>query len=359
MDTKKGIIIAGAIVGIFSALLVKFGNPGNMGVCIACFLRDISGSLGLHQAKVVQYIRPEVVGIVIGAFISSMFFKEFKPSGGSSSFTRFLLAIGVMIGALVFLGCPLRMILRIAGGDLNAIIGLIGFVIGIFIGILFLNNGFSLKRNYKQGKFEASAIILLFILLFVLLIVKPSFIFFSQEGPGSMHAPIILALLAGLLTGYFAQRSRLCMVGGIRDFILFKETYLLLGFASIFLFTLIPNLIWGNFHLGLQNQPVAHSEAIWNFLSMILVGWGSVLLGGCPLRQLILSAEGNSDSSITIMGFFVGAAIAHNFALASSPKGVTPNGKIAVFLIAILFLIISYLNIQKFSSNKKGEKLNA
>ena len=40
----------------------------------------------------------------------------------------------VMIGALVFLGCPLRMVLRLAGGDLNALTAAIGFAVGIFIG---------------------------------------------------------------------------------------------------------------------------------------------------------------------------------------------------------------------------------
>ena len=35
---------------------------------------------------------------------------------------------------------------------------------------------------------------------------------------------------------------------------------------------------------------------------MALVGWGSVLLGGCPLRQLILAGEGNGDSAVTVLG---------------------------------------------------------
>ena len=33
---------------------------------------------------------------------------------------RFLLGMVMMIGALAFLGCPLRGILRLAGGDLTA-----------------------------------------------------------------------------------------------------------------------------------------------------------------------------------------------------------------------------------------------
>ena len=34
-----------AVIGALAALLVKFGNPGNMGICVACFTRDIAGAL--------------------------------------------------------------------------------------------------------------------------------------------------------------------------------------------------------------------------------------------------------------------------------------------------------------------------
>lgn len=134
MHNKKGIIMTGSIVGLIAVLLVKFGNPANMGFCIACFIRDIAGATGFHRAAVVQYLRPEIIGLILGAFIISKFKGEFNAKGGSSPFTRFILGIIVMIGALMFLGCPLRMVLRIAGGDLNAIIGLLGFILGIFIG---------------------------------------------------------------------------------------------------------------------------------------------------------------------------------------------------------------------------------
>ena len=41
------IVIAGLIIGVIASLLVFFGNPSNMGFCIACFLRDTAGGLGL------------------------------------------------------------------------------------------------------------------------------------------------------------------------------------------------------------------------------------------------------------------------------------------------------------------------
>lgn len=344
MGGKKGIIIAGGIVGILSVLLVYFGNPMNMGFCIACFLRDIAGGIGLHRAAVVQYIRPEIIGLVVGAFIIALANKEFETKGGSSPFSRFILGVVVMIGALIFLGCPLRMVLRLGGGDLNAIFGIVGFILGIFIGVQFLNKGFNLQRNYKLPALEGYIFPAVNIGLLVLLLAAPAFIFFSETGPGSLYAPVLIALGAGLVVGILAQRTRLCMVGGTRDMILFKDSHLLLGFIAILVFAFLGNLVFGFFNLGFAGQPVAHTDGLWNFLGMAIVGWGAVLLGGCPLRQLILSGEGNVDSVITVIGMVAGAAIAHNFALASSVEGPTLNGKIAAIICFAFLAIISYLN---------------
>ncbi|MBN1997816.1 YedE-related selenium metabolism membrane protein, partial [candidate division KSB1 bacterium] len=62
--TRFGIIAVGAFIGILAPVLQKLGNPGNMGICVACFERDISGAVGFHQAKIVQYMRPEIIGFV-------------------------------------------------------------------------------------------------------------------------------------------------------------------------------------------------------------------------------------------------------------------------------------------------------
>ena len=68
MKGKQKILLTGLVVGAISVLLVLYGNPKNMGFCIACFYRDIAGALGVHRAGVVQYIRPEIAGLILGAF---------------------------------------------------------------------------------------------------------------------------------------------------------------------------------------------------------------------------------------------------------------------------------------------------
>ena len=339
----------GIIIGIIAVVLVKLGNPANMGFCIACFIRDTAGGLGLHRAEPVQYIRPEIMGLVLGAFGVAFARKEFSVKGGSSPLLRLVLGFFVMIGCLMFLGCPFRMILRIAGGDLNAIVGLLGFVCGIVAGIVFLNKGYSLGRTYKQEQVQGFVMPIVQIVLIVLVIAAPAFIFFTPAdgGPGAKHAAVIVSLVAGLIVGGLAQYTRLCMVGGIRDFILFRETRLLIGFVAILLAALVGNLVLGKFNLGFLEQPVAHNDGLWNFLGMLLAGYGCCLLGGCPLRQLVLTGEGNTDSAFTFLGLFAGAAFAHNFALAASGKGPSANGKIAVIIGLVVVTIIAVANTMK------------
>lgn len=349
------IVIAGLIIGIIASLLVFFGNPSNMGFCIACFLRDTAGGLGLHRAAAVQYIRPEIIGLVLGSFGVALVKKEFSAKGGSAPVTRFVLGFFVMVGCLMFLGCPFRMILRLAGGDLNALLGLLGFALGILAGVFFLKRGYSLKRTYTQTKLDGVIFPVIQVVVFILLVAAPAFIFFTEAGggPGAKHAAVAISLIAGLIVGALAQRTRLCMVGGIRDVVLFREPKLLMGFGAILVSALVCNLILNGvgeatfFHLGFKGQPIAHTDGLWNCLGMLLVGFGCVLLGGCPLRQLVMSGEGNSDSAVTVLGLIVGAAFCHNFGLASSADGPTAAGKIAVLLGIAVVLVIACLNTFK------------
>ena len=349
------IVIAGLIIGVIASLLVFFGNPSNMGFCIACFLRDTAGGLGLHRAAAVQYIRPEIIGLVLGSFGVALVKKEFSAKGGSAPVTRFVLGFFVMVGCLMFLGCPFRMILRLAGGDLNALLGLLGFALGILAGVFFLKRGYSLKRTYTQTKLDGVIFPVIQVVVFILLVAAPAFIFFTEAGggPGAKHAAVAISLIAGLIVGALAQRTRLCMVGGIRDVVLFREPKLLMGFGAILVSALVCNLILNGvgeatfFHLGFKGQPIAHTDGLWNCLGMLLVGFGCVLLGGCPLRQLVMYGEGNSDSAVTVLGLIVGAAFCHNFGLASSADGPTAAGKIAVLLGIAVVLVIACLNTFK------------
>ncbi len=341
MGNRVGVIITGLVIGGLALFLTKMGNPPNMGVCIACFLRDIAGGIGLHQANMVQYVRPEILGIVLGAFAVSWGTGEFRAAGGSNKIVRFTLGFIMMIGMLIFLGCPLRVALRLGAGDLNALVGFAGLFAGVAAGTFFLKSGFSLGRAGIQAKWAGMIFPLVAGVLLALLLAKAPFLYFSQEGPASKHAPVVISLGAGLVIGVLAQRSRFCMAGGIRDLLLFRNFNLILGFLLIILVTLAGSLVMGTFKPGFEAQPIAHSEALWNFMGLAVAGWAAALLGGCPLRQLVLAGQGNTDSAVTVAGLLAGAAAAHTFGFAASPKGVPQLGQVAVTASLIVLLAVS------------------
>ena len=344
LTSKHGPWIAGGLIGLIAVALAHYGNPGNMGFCVACFTRDIAGALGFHRAGVVQYIRPEIPGFILGSFLSALIFREYSPRGGSSPAVRFGLGVFAMLGALVFLGCPWRAYLRVSGGDWNALYGVGGLIVGILIGIIFLWNGFSLGASDQNPKAAGLVMPLIAVALLAFLFLAPKFgengpIFFSTSGPGSQHAPVLMALGAGLIVGWLAQRSRFCTVGAIRDFLMMGDGHLLKGIIAFMVVAFAANYALGTFKPGFEAQPVAHSNQLWNFLGMVLSGLAFTLAGGCPGRQLIMAGEGDSDAGIFVIGMLVGAAIAHNFSAASSGAGLGPMG-MHVTIIGLVFCVL-------------------
>ena len=211
------------------------------------------------------------------------------------------------------------------------------------------------EDGYKMTAAEGSIMSVIAVVLLVLLVAAPAFIHFTKAGggPGAKHAAVAVSLIAAVAVGYLTQRTRFCMIAGIRDFILFRETKMLWGFVAVVAAAAACNVVLTSvtggafFKVGFAAQPIAHTDALWNVLGLFLAGFACVLLGGCPMRQLVLSGEGNSDSAVTLLGFIVGAAFAHNFGLASSGNGPTANGQIAVVIGIVVVTVIAYLNTYK------------
>jgi len=347
---RWGVIITGIAVGVLAPILVKLGNPGNMGICVACFSRDIAGALGLHRAAAVQYIRPEIPGMVLGALVAALVTGEWRARGGSSPLVRYIMGVIAAIGALVFLGCPWRAFLRLGGGDWNAAVGILGFVAGIWAGTFFLRRGYSLGKSRPMAPVMGWIMPAAMVGLLVLLLAAPLFgrdadgnpvgpIFFSTTGPGSQHAAWWISLLAALVIGFLGQRSRFCSVGAFRNLIMLRDGKLFSGVVALVVAAAVTNLALGQFHPGFAGQPIAHTDGLWNFMGMLLSGLAFTLGGGCPGRQLFLSGEGDTDAAIFIFGLLTGTALAHNFNLASSAAGPSPYGPAAV-LIGLAIVVI-------------------
>ncbi len=114
-----------------------------------------------------------------------------------------------------------------------------------------LKNGFSLGRAHITNK-SSGAVLPAVVVGILILATCTTLLKASQAGPGSMHAPIIASLVGGLVFGAFAQKSRMCFAGSIRDIILMKNFDLISVIAGLFVVMLVFNIATGRFVLGFQ-----------------------------------------------------------------------------------------------------------
>jgi len=154
----------------------------------------------------------------------------------------------------------------------------------------------------------------------------------------------LISLLIGLLLGAVAQRSRFCITGSVRDAILMgSRSPLFWGFLAFLAGALATGLLTGRVNFGLYGQPGAHLEHLWSFLGMLLVGWLSVLIGGCPFRQLVKAGEGDADAGMAVVGMFLGGGLVQSWGIAATAAGVSLSGKVAVLVGLAFVLMVSLL----------------
>ncbi|VAW36103.1 hypothetical protein MNBD_DELTA03-1136 [hydrothermal vent metagenome] len=350
---NRDYILMGAVIGIGAMLMSFYGNPPNTGLCISCFLENIAGAMGLQHNIRMQYMRPELLGLVIGAFVWSLWRREFVPTGGSSPLLRFLVGILLIIGCSVFIGCPVKMVLRLAAGDIGAIAGAVGLVAGIYVGLEFVENGFQLGKPVITTRASGYVTPLFFFILLLLAIFKPDFIAMSVKGSAALHAPFWMSLAFGLILGAWAQHTQFCITGGIARVFLWgpreimncpRSTGLLISIVSFFIFATISSMLTGQFNLALHGQPSSNESFGWGFAGMFMVGLGAVLVRGCPLRQMVAAGQGDTDAGVTTMGMLVGAALVQNWGLGGTPAGTPPAAQIAVLLGIALLIAAGLLN---------------
>ena len=335
-----------ALVGALAAALVLAGNPGNMGLCGACFLRDLGGALRLHAGPAI--FRPELIGLVLGALLWSAITRRHVGRSGSHAAARFALCVAMAFGALVFLGCPFRLLQRLGGGDLHAWAALPGFVLGVGAARWFEDRGYSLGKT-QQAPLALGLIGPLTFVVLLALFVGADVL--AGPGPDSdakpAHAQWMLALGLALPAGAILSATEFCVISAARAVFSGSRWMLSASGALVASYALVLAL-GGTANWSLGAQPVAHADWLWNSLALALVGLCGALAGGCPVRQLVMAGEGNGDAFIGVCGLVVGGALAHALSIASaaanadSAGGVSSAGKATVAVSIVLVLLYAF-----------------
>ena len=162
-----------------------------------------------------------------------------------------------------------------------------------------------------------------------------------------VYGTILLACV-GLFIGYIAQRSRMCFVAGVRDYILVRDRELVLGLISFVLTIWILTSVlyplgvlrsttpqYGRAYLARGVAQIGFSrdfstanlgalfmgagahlrDVLFGRFFYVTLGGGMVLgavstmAGGCVLRQHVLLAQGNGDALYYILGFYAAVVV--------------------------------------------------
>lgn len=366
------IIISGIVIGMLIGLLSLYGNPLNMGLCEINFIRDIAGTLGLHNVDIFKYYRPEITSVILGSFAISIIRKKYKLTLSRAGIVKMLLGFCTMIFGMIFLGSPLRTIERMAGGDLNAYIAFIALIIGMIVGYIFINKGYNIKDTEKTYKNPFSKFILPGILLIGLIILildtygntSGNKIFkVSEAGPASVHASVMLAILFSFIIGILLEITELSFDNTFNNIVYKKNFAMLISGICMFIILLILNYISYNLNFSFDGQIVAHKASIWNFISMFGVGLALMLADGDPLRQMIKAGEGSIDSMLYIVGMFLACIIIYPLKLTGAAYSMLPNGTWFVGgpvkngMIATIICMVIVITIACMGKvDKKGRK---
>jgi uncharacterized membrane protein YedE/YeeE len=160
--------------------------------------------------------------------------------------------------------------------------------------------------------------------------------------------PPVATLVFGLIMGYLGQRSRMCFVGGMRDWYLVRDTYLIKGLFAFIISTLVWLAIFRSFApalktfpwvmngvkvfsakwaatgiaaipsllLPIPGDPITWSPKVYSHILLAIIGgfglgFFATLAGGCPFRQHIMAAEGSKSAITYLAGFIAGAILFH------------------------------------------------
>ena len=148
--------VSAVVYGVVAALLavgaqVFFGlePPPAYAICMTCHPRDMITWLVNRVAGTHWEIAPvsatvpllTTVGLLIGAYVAARRNQEIRRVSLGQRWRSFVYGVLVMNAGLAVLGCPTRLLLLSAYGEMLALVAVVGVAIGISIGTLLLKRG--------------------------------------------------------------------------------------------------------------------------------------------------------------------------------------------------------------------------
>jgi len=125
------------------------------------------------------------------------------------------------------------------------------------------------------------------------------------------------SLALGAIVGYLGQRSRMCSIGGLRDYVLVRDTGLLKGAAALLVTSwvaysivrLVTDTDMGHGLFAAGTTPSGVEAVVAIVVGAVILGFFATLSGACPLRQHVLAGQGRIGAWWFLAGFYLAAVV--------------------------------------------------
>lgn len=122
--------------------------------------------------------------------------------------------------------------------------------------------------------------------------------------------PMTATLIIGVVIGYLGQRSRFCIVSGIRDAFLLRNFYRIEGLLGLIIGGVLGFTAFKFMGGNLLGFPLFQIDISQYLIAIVIggigIGFFSVLAEGCPFRQHVMAAEGRESAMLYLAGFYIG-----------------------------------------------------
>lgn len=148
LEGRNGPIILGIVIGVMATVIqgltISAGGPEAYGFCALCHTRDLVNGLmniglgtnlglaSVSKAAILPVLT--MIGVLIGGFVAAKMTGEFRVKKAPLKDIIIYGISGVLLMqfGLLFGACPYRAALRLAYGDMIALVGVVGIIIGIW-----------------------------------------------------------------------------------------------------------------------------------------------------------------------------------------------------------------------------------
>lgn len=169
---------------------------------------------------------------------------------------------------------------------------------------------------------------------------------------------LYFSLLIGFLYGFLAQREQFCFSGGIKDFVLFRQTKRTASlFMAMIIAIIVTQYVGTKFEIDFEDSRYFNNiNYLFLIFGGILFGIGMMLSDGCSSRHLIKLVQGDWDSFFVLIALGLFSFLTYSF-MGEFNEIIHQNSFIEYFQTETvttinIFLILSILSVMLYLTIK-------